>query len=67
MKNEDGFTDSDGELAVCTLINLENIARMVPALKEHPMYMITHAQAKALADRLFSTVGVAEKKARGEG
>lgn len=50
---KDGFVESNGELAGCTLINLENIARMIPALREHPMYLITHSRLKALADRFL--------------
>jgi hypothetical protein len=51
---EDGFTENNGELAACALCNLENVARMVPGLSDHPMYKIAHMQAKALADRLLS-------------
>lgn len=48
----DGFTIHNDELAACALINLENIARMMPELGGHPMYAIARAQLKALSDRL---------------
>lgn len=49
--HKDGF-GSDADLAYSSVYNVENLAREIPALKNHPLYMIALAQVKATADRL---------------
>lgn len=65
MEYKDGFTDDTTELAACSLYNLENLTKLIPGLSEHPLYVIAHTQAKALADRLAGLgvdVGAGETK-----
>lgn len=52
LNEKDGFTEHNDELAACALINLENVGRLVPGLAQHGIYLIAHAQLKALSNRL---------------
>lgn len=49
---DDDFSASTPELAECAKINFENVERMNPALKAHPIYMMAKKQLDAVVARL---------------
>jgi hypothetical protein len=51
MENDD-FSVSTPELAECARINFENVERMAPQLKAHPIYALAKQQLDALCKRL---------------
>lgn len=49
---DDGFTDSNAELAMCAKMNFETAAKLMPALNAHPSYRMAKMQLDALVARL---------------
>lgn len=48
---DDGFTDDTTELAQCAQINFDNCEKMIPGLKDHPMWRISRLQFNAVVER----------------
>lgn len=49
---KDGFSVDTIELAGCAEINFQNCERMVPGLKQNPMWQLAMSQLKAAVARL---------------
>lgn len=49
---DDEFSEDTPGLAECAKINFENVERMSPALKLHPIYMLAKQQLDAVCARL---------------
>lgn len=49
---DDGFTDDTNELARCAQINFQNVERMVPTIKAHPIWRIAMEQFNAVVQRM---------------
>lgn len=48
----DGYTDDTMELVQCAQINFDNVGRMMPGLKSHPLWIMARCQFNAVAKRL---------------
>lgn len=48
----DEFSADTPELAMCVQVNLENVERLNPALKAHPIYALAKRQLDAVVARL---------------
>lgn len=49
---EDDFTEDTADLAECVKMNFETVAKMAPAIAQHPIWQIAKMQLDALVVRL---------------